>query len=304
MKRRAQRFCRPPLRLAVVLLLLLPLVPATARTRTRVRHAKPAPASPTPAPPAEGEPNLAAQGAIVIDVWSGLSMHEKNADDPHYPASATKILTALLVIEEGDLDHEVVVDVSDTKVEASALYIKPGERFTRRQMLYGLLLKSANDVAMALARDNAGSVAAFAEKMTHRARQLGATHSQFRNPHGLHDKDHFTTARDLALIARAAMAQPLFHQIVGTQKYTWVSPAGSQELHNHNRLLGSFPGCTGVKTGYTVPAQQVLVSAAQWGTREVISVVLHTDRPGIWDDSKALLTLGLTQPPAWPAAVP
>jgi D-alanyl-D-alanine carboxypeptidase (penicillin-binding protein 5/6) len=245
---------------------------------------------------AGGPPEVAARGAVVLDTTTGCVLFEKNADEILYPASATKILTALLVIEAGTLDREVAAEPEDAKVEPSNLDLKPGERHTRLEMLYGLMLKSANDVAQALARDNAGSVEAFAEKMSARAAELGASSSHFTNPHGLHDTHHFTTARDMALIARAAMRQPLFRKIVATGTYQWPGAKGPVLLRNHNRLLGKFPGCTGVKTGYTVPAQQVLVSSAQWGTREVISVVLRTDKPGIWNDSRLLLTFGLSQP--------
>ena len=243
-----------------------------------------------------GELSVAAQGAIVIDAFSGKSCFEKNADAPFFPASTTKILTALLVIEAGDLDREIVIQPEDTKVEPSAIEFHPGDRFTRRELLYALLLKSANDVAQALARDNAGSIAEFAEKMTKRAAELGATCSHFMNPHGLHNPQHYTTPRDLALIARTAMQQPLFRRIVSTQSHTWTASTGPILLTNHNRLLGKFPGCTGIKTGYTVPAQQVLASAALWGTSEAIAIVMHTDKPGIWEDSKALLTQALTTP--------
>jgi D-alanyl-D-alanine carboxypeptidase (penicillin-binding protein 5/6) len=238
--------------------------------------------------------NVVAQSAAVVDSYSGDFLFAKNENAKQYPASSTKILTALIVIESGDLDHLVAVDLADTKVEPSSLGLKPGEQYTRRQLLFGLLLKSANDVAMALARDNAGSVSAFAEKMNLRAAQLGATSSHFVNPHGLHDPNHYTTAHDLVLIGRAAMQQPLFREIVSTVYYTWRAPSGQiEQLRNHNRLLRHFAGCNGLKTGYTRIAQQVLVSSALRGGHEVISVVLHTDKPGIWDDSKALLSYGL-----------
>ena len=159
-------------------------------------------------------------------------------------------------------------------------------------MLYGLMLKSANDVAHALGRDNAGSIEAFALKMNQRARELGATSTHFVNPNGLHDLAHYTTPRDLARIARAAMQQPLFRQIVSTRDYDWVVDNESHPLRNHNRLLERYPGCIGVKTGYTYPSQQVLVSAASRDHREVIAVVMHTDKPGIWDDSALLLDYG------------
>jgi D-alanyl-D-alanine carboxypeptidase (penicillin-binding protein 5/6) len=237
---------------------------------------------------------LAAQSAALVDSYSGEFLYTKNPDAKQYPASSTKILTALIVIEAGNLDQIVTVAPEDTKVEPSSLDLKPGQQFTRRQLLYGMLLKSANDVAMCLARDNAGSVPAFAEKMNLRAAELGATSSHFVNPHGLHDPNHYTTAHDLVLIARAAMQQPLFRQIVSTIYYTWRLPNGQvEELRNHNRLLRHFAGCNGLKTGYTRPAQQVLVSSSLRGGHEVVSVVLHTDKPGIWVDSKTLLTYGL-----------
>lgn len=253
----------------------------------------PAPPPPNLQPDANGELQIAAWGAIAIDTLTGKVLYERNADAPQYPASTTKIMTALLVIEEGDLDHEVECDLADSKVGESSLELKPGQRFTRRQMLYGLMLKSANDVAHALGRDNAGSIEAFAEKMTRRAKELGATNTHFANPNGLHDVNHYTTPRDLAMIARAAMQQPYFRQVVGTRSYDWKVDGAVNPLRNHNRLLDRFPGCTGVKTGYTIPAQQVLVSAAMRGNHEVISVVMHTDKPGIWNDSMLLLSYGL-----------
>jgi D-alanyl-D-alanine carboxypeptidase (penicillin-binding protein 5/6) len=245
-------------------------------------------------PPDLEELPLAAKGAIVVDECTGRVLYEKQADDAQFPASTTKIMTALLVIEAGDLEHMVEVDLEDSKVGESGLDIKPGQQYTRMEALYGLLLKSANDVAHSLARDNAGSIEAFAEKMTRRAQELGATNTRFMNPHGLHHVQHYTTPRDLAAIARAAMQQPLFRKIVGTQFSTWTSGAyGPRELRNHNRMLWMFPGCTGVKTGYTFPAQQVLASAALWESHEAISVIMHSDKPGIWNDSKLLLTYGL-----------
>jgi D-alanyl-D-alanine carboxypeptidase len=161
-------------------------------------------------------------------------------------------------------------------------------------MLYGLMLKSANDVAHALGRDNAGTMSAFAQKMTARARELGCTNSHFMNPHGLHHPEHYTTPRDLALITRAAMNQPVFRKLVSTRHAVWQGESTARRtLDNHNRLLERYPGCIGVKTGYTIPAQQVLASAATRGGREAIAVVMHTDKPGIWEDSIKLLDYAL-----------
>lgn len=243
---------------------------------------------------------LAAHGAILLDAVTGQMLYAKNQQQSFYPASATKILTALLVIEEGELDRAVTIELCDTRVEPSSIGFKPGEQYSRRQLLYALMLKSANDAAMALARDNAGSVEAFAQKMNVRAKALGAEASHFTNPHGLHHRDHYTTPHDLALIARAAMEQPYFRCVVKTVSYPWVGPNSVLELRNHNKLLKAYPGCTGLKTGYTNPAQQVLVSAALRDAREVISVVMHTNKPGIWEDSKMLLSYGFSHLPLLP----
>ncbi len=239
--------------------------------------------------------DLAAKGAMVIDALSGKPLYQKNSDARFFPASTTKIMTGLLVIEAGHLDELVEITAEDARVGESSLNIHPGETFTRRQMLYGLMLKSANDVAAALGRDNGGSIEAFAQKMTVRARELGCTNTQFANPHGLHSPAHYTTPRDLAIIARAAMHQPLFRQIVSTKQARWDAPSGLRMLTNHNRLLDRFPGCNGVKTGYTIPAQQVLASSAYRDGREAIAVVMHTDKPGIWEDSAKLLEFGLSR---------
>lgn len=300
--------------LAIAAVLAAAPVAALAATKKKTPPKKPAPTQraaspkPSPTPPkatprpvaemlADGQLELAAKGAIVIDAYTGAPLFEKNADTTHFPASTTKVMTALLVIEAGRLDEIVEVAAEDADVGEAGLDIQPGERFTRRQMLFGLMLKSANDVAHALGRDNAGTMAAFAAKMTLRAQELGAHHTSFRNPHGLHHVEHFTNARDLAAITRAAMQQPFFRQIVTTPMFIWERPQGPRELPNRNRLMKEFPGCTGVKTGYTNPAQQVLASAALRDGREVIAVVMHTNRPGIWEDSKLLLSYGLQYPP-------
>lgn len=266
---------------------------AAPKKKPAARKPRATPAPATPPPTAPGELPLWAKGAIVIDAATGKALYEKNADDPLYPASTTKIMTALLVIEEGNLEQLVEIAVEDSQVGESGLDIQPGERYTRRQMLHGLMLKSANDVAHALGRDNAGTMEAFAQKMTARARELGAGNTTFRNPHGLHHREHVTTARDLAAIARAAMAQPYFRKVIVTPGITWPAATGPRPVENRNRLLREFPGATGVKTGYTIPAQHTFVGAALRGGREAISVVLHDSKQGKWDDSMLLLSYAL-----------
>jgi D-alanyl-D-alanine carboxypeptidase (penicillin-binding protein 5/6) len=275
---------------------------------------KPKPGTPGRMPKAKdfhllqpGELPLKAPGAIVLDAFTGETLYAKDADTPQFPASTTKVMTALLVIENGDLDHEVVITEEDAKVGESSLELRVGEHYTRQQMLFGLMLKSANDVAHSLGRDNAGSIEAFALKMTQRARELGATNTSFRNPHGLHHLEHYTSPHDLALIARYAMQQPMFRRIVSTQRFTWQrglppdAPAGTKpelwQLTNHNLLLTKFEGCTGVKTGYTYPAQHTLVTAALRDGREVVATVMHDGKYEKWEDSMLLLTYGLEHPP-------
>ena len=303
------RVCRFPLFILCLFFLLAPSSHgANKKKNAPTRHpqavSKPAAKTVPVAAPLKKETeeddddlDLAAKGAIVIDALSGIPLYQKNGDSRFYPASTTKIMTGLLVIEAGHLDETVEITAEDAKVGESSLNIHAGETFTRRQMLYGLLLKSANDVAAALGRDNGGSIEAFAQKMTDRAHELGCTNTQFANPHGLHNPAHFTTPHDLAIIARAAMQQPMFRQIVGTKQANWEAPSGPRLLTNHNRLLDRFPGCTGIKTGYTIPAQQVLASSAYRNGREAISVVMHTDKPGIWEDSAKLLEFGLSHSP-------
>ena len=261
--------------------------------------------TPPPAPLAPGELPLVARSAVLLDARTGEVLYEKNPDEVEYPASATKILTALLVIEAGELDQWVTIEPQDTKVEPSALEFKAGEQYVRKDLLFALLLKSANDVALALARDNAGSVDAFADKMNRRAEELGASGSHFTNPHGLHDPHHFTTAHDLARIARAAMQNPLFREIVCTPEIGLTRGEEWVVVRNHNKLLRMLPGCIGVKTGFTRMAQQVLVSSAIRAECEAIAVVMHTSNVGIWEDSKTLLEHGFVKlgvpPPSTPS---
>ena len=242
---------------------------------------------------------LSASGAVALDALTGDPLYTKNPDARHYPASTTKIMTALIVIESGSLQTAIEITKPDSLVGESSLHLVPGEKLSREQMLYGLLLKSANDVAHALGRENAGSVESFVVKMNTRARELGCASTHFMNPHGLHHPEHYTCPRDLGIITRAAMQQPLFRKIVSTRESSWSSAAsGTQTLWNHNHLLETFPGCSGVKTGYTSHAQQVLISAAVRDGREVIGVVMHSQTPEAWEDSERLLERALAPKPA------
>ena len=226
---------------------------------------------------------------------TGAWLYTKAAETPHYPASTTKILTTLVAIESGDPDRSVTVAASDTKVEPSVVGLRAGQRVPMRALLYAAMLRSANDAAMTIARAVGGSTAEFAASMNERAAAAGAKRTHFVNPHGLTDPRHVTTARDLALIMRAAMTNPLFRQITGTKTYTWRYDAKPQTLENHNRMLKTYAGCVGGKTGYTAAAGKTLVVVARRGSVELIAVLLNGHGDRIWQDAAALLDYGFRQ---------
>jgi D-alanyl-D-alanine carboxypeptidase (penicillin-binding protein 5/6) len=254
-------------------------------------------AFPTPRPGAReenGAPKTRAAAVLVTNVRSGEILYEKNADAPRAAASTQKLLTALIVAETGYLDQPVTVEPSDTEAEPVRLNIKPGEVYPRIDLLRALLVKSPNDVARCLARDNAGSIEAFADKMNAKARALGATHSHFVNPNGLPIPDQWSTARDLSIIARAAYANPTIRSIVCLPRLTFRYANGrTRELENTNKVLKSLAYCNGMKTGYTEAAGHCLIASGTIPGREVIVVVLGDSKAGVWRDASALLSWGL-----------
>jgi D-alanyl-D-alanine carboxypeptidase (penicillin-binding protein 5/6) len=194
-------------------------------------------------------PNIGASSVIVVDVQSGRVLYEKNPDQIRAPASTTKLLTGLIVAETGSLDRSVTVAQVDTLAEPVKLNIKPGDIYQRIDLLRALLVKSPNDVARCLARDNSGSIEAFAVRMNQRAAALGATHSHFVNPNGLPDARQYSTARDLAAIARVAYANPTIRSIVCLPQLMFRYANGrTRELENTNKLLKRLPYCNGMKT--------------------------------------------------------
>jgi serine-type D-Ala-D-Ala carboxypeptidase (penicillin-binding protein 5/6) len=241
-------------------------------------------------------PAINAASYILVDARSGDVIAARNADSVRGVASTQKILTALIVAEAGDLDQPVRVAASDVAVEPSKLGVKPGEVYTRRQLLIAFLVKSANDLANVLARDNAGSITAFGAKMTAKARSLGATNSVFRNPHGLTAEGQHSTARDMARIALAAYRNPVIRDAVRRKYHTFKYANGrTVTLENTNDLLGRMPECDGMKTGYTVPAGRCLISCAHRGNKEVILVQLGTKTKYIWNDGAKLMKYGLAR---------
>jgi len=239
-------------------------------------------------------PNVRAASVMVIDARTGEIMYEKNADAPRPAASTQKLLTALIVAERGYLDRPVTVEHSDTLAEPVKLNIKPGEVYTRIDLLRALLVKSPNDVARCLARDSAGSVEAFADLMNQKARELGATHSHFVNPNGLPMPGQYSSARDLSIIAKAAYANNTIRSIVCLPQLVFrYSNGRTRELENTNKLLRRLAYCNGMKTGYTEAAGKCLIASGSRPGRDIIVVVLGDSTSKIWNDAGALLSWGL-----------
>jgi D-alanyl-D-alanine carboxypeptidase (penicillin-binding protein 5/6) len=237
-------------------------------------------------------PDIQAKAAILMDEGSGRILYAKNAHLQLPPASLTKIMTAILVIENGDLDQKVSVSRYAAETGESSIWLEEGEVLTRRELLYALMLVSANDAAVALAESVAGSEGAFVEKMNSRAGELQLSNTHFVNPHGLQDQEHYSSAYDLAVITREGMRYHLFREVVATrEKYLpWPGHPWQRALINKNRLLSRYQGATGVKTGYTRQAGNCLVGAAQRGNLRLIAVVLNS--PQVYEDTEKLLDYG------------
>ncbi len=232
---------------------------------------------------AEADPDVSARAAVVLEADSGQTLWEKNADEPMLIASTTKIMTALIVLDRcPDLDAAVTVDPAWTGIEGSSMYLSPGQTLSVRDLLYGLMLASGNDAAVALACVTAGSVEAFASLMNDKAAALGCVNTHFANANGLDDPAHYASARDLALITREALRYDTFREIVSTTART----VGENTYVNHNRLLRECEGVFGVKTGYTMAAGRTLVTCCERNGLTLICVTLSD--PDDWDDHQAL----------------
>ena len=233
-----------------------------------------------------------AQSAVVIDGDGCKVAYEKNAHSRMGMASTTKIMTALIAIENYPLEKEFTVSDKALGVEGSSIYLKKGEKFTMKQLLYALLLQSANDAATAIAIEVGGSVENFAALMNNKAETLGLKNTHFTNPHGLYDDEHYTTAYDLALITQYALKNPAFKEIVSTYKMS-IPLQGIENgrvLVNHNKLLKQYDGAIGVKTGFTKMTGRCLVSAAEREGTTMIAVTLNA--PDDWNDHKMMLDHG------------
>lgn len=257
------------------------------------------PAAPAPgvafAPAGAGEiwpataPAIRAKAAILIDASTGRTIYQKNADLMRQVASTQKLLTALIVADGGNLDAPVRIQASDTYVEPTKAGFRAGQVYPRRELLKALLVHSCNDAAMALARDNAGSVAAFCALMDARASALGARSSHFVNPNGLPGAQ-YSTARDMARIAYRAYRYPELREIMRLRGFYFRFNSGrSTWLKSTNKLLGVFPGVDGMKTGFTNAAGRCLVTSATLNGRSFILVQLGSRTSYIFDDAAAML---------------
>lgn len=283
-----------PFRIAIISLLLTALIPGTSVSGI--------------SPDA-----VIGAGAILMDQASGQILFEKNSREPLYPASTTKVLTALIILEDTPLTDIVTIDAQTPYTDGSRIYLMEGEQVTVEQLLYAMLLPSANDAAVALAKHHSGTVQAFSQVMNQRAKFLGATDSHFMNPNGLPDPEHTTSAHDLALIACKAMEDPTFRKIVSTYAYQ-IPPTNKQPetrfLHNGNRLLHGtgwrnkivinnqtmdikWELADGIKTGYTNAARQCLVASASKDGRRVVAVTLKSEGKDVYKDVRIMLQHGL-----------
>ena len=241
---------------------------------------------------ADGPPTLTAVSAVLIDQASGKVIYEKDMNDEHYPASTTKVLTALLALENMELDYKITLPDDYVNVGETNIGLRAGARQTAEELLMATMLYSANDAAQALAIGVAGSEQAFVDMMNQRVAELGLQHTHFANPHGLHSEDHYTSAYDLAMIARAAMDNPDFRRIVTTESFVVRRVNGEENftVSNRNGLLNQFEFADGIKTGYTRQAGNCIVASATKNDMQLIAVLLNSSN--IFDESQTLLEWG------------
>ena len=236
--------------------------------------------------PLRANASVSAEHAIMIDGQTGRVLYEKNADERSLIASTTKIMTALVICEQCNVLDRVRIQKEAVGIEGSSMYLKEGEVLTVQELLYGLMLQSGNDAAVALAIYCAGTVEGFVELMNDKAFRLGLKNTHFENPNGLDSPGHYSTARDLAKLTVYAMNNPIFSQTVSAK----TVKVGDRVLTNHNKLLRRVEGVDGVKTGYTRAAGRILVSTALREGRRLVVVTINA--PSDWQDHKNLLEQG------------
>ncbi len=231
---------------------------------------------------------ISAEHAILFDGETGRTLYEKDADSKSLIASTTKIMTALIICEQCNVLDRMKIPKEAVGIEGSSMYLQEGEVLTIQDLLYGLMLRSGNDAAVALAIYCGGTVEGFAELMNDKAHMLGLKNTHFENPNGLDSPEHYSTARDLAKLTAYAMKNPIFAKTVSTKSVT----IGARVLTNHNKLLWHVEGANGVKTGFTKAAGRILVSGAKRQGRQLIAVTINA--PSDWSDHKQLLEKGFS----------
>lgn len=245
---------------------------------------------------APAAPGISASQAILIDGKTGKVLYEKNADQKAYPASTTKIMTALLVLEtlelyDSPIDQKVTIPAEAEGVEGSSLYLKAGEKISLQDLLYGLMLHSGNDAAVALAIITAGDVTSFVEKMNERAAALYCKNTHFANPNGLFDENHYTTVRDMSLIAKEAMTHKMFRTIVSAPSWDAERETNDfKHFYNKNKTVHEFKGGTGIKIGFTKASGRTLVASSERNGKELICVVMGA--PNWFNDAYTLMEYG------------
>lgn len=235
---------------------------------------------------------VSAKAYCLFDADLYEVIDEKNSSVRLGMASTTKIMTAFIAIESGRLDHTVEVDKRAVGTEGSSVYLADGERMTLRDLVYALMLASANDAAEAIAYYLCGSIDDFTRLMNEKAHELGLENTHFTNPHGLSDGEHYTTAKELAMLSARALENEAFREIVSKRSYSFLSDKTRRSIANHNRLLASYEGCIGVKTGFTKKDGRCLVSAAERDGKRLVAVTLSA--PDDWNDHKRLLDFGFS----------
>jgi D-alanyl-D-alanine carboxypeptidase (penicillin-binding protein 5/6) len=243
-------------------------------------------------------PPISAETAVLIDVATGRILAEKQGDKRMRIASLTKIMTAIVALEEDNSQDIVTTPNSAYAKEGSTIYLKRGEKMKMEDMLYGLMLRSGNDAAVAIAEHVGGSIEGFAKLMNEKAEYIGMQSSHFTNPHGLDDSnDHYSTARDMAVLTAYALRNPEFRKIVSAQvkNIPWEGEKWERKLVNKNKMLRLYQGADGVKTGYTKIAKRCLSSSATRNGQQLAVVVLNA--PQDWDDSMKWLDYGFNKYP-------
>ncbi len=239
--------------------------------------------------------SVSAKAAVVINGDTGEVIFSKNMEQKLPMASTTKIMTGLLLCEYGNLDREITVTDEMVRVEGSSMGLLSGDKVTLHDLLYGLMLASGNDAANTIAYVLAGSVPDFAAMMNNKAKEIGLKNTNFVTPSGLDDEQHYTTAYDLAILTKYALQNSDFASAVGCKSaaLNYGNPPYKRTLTNHNKLLKTFDGCVGVKTGFTKRSGRCLVSAAKRDGKFVIAVTLNA--PNDWQDHAAMLEYGLSK---------